>query len=129
TGYTYGALAAPIAFLLAAFFIGFAVVIGAHFNASIQYFRPVRLKDRRGTVQQAIAVEPATTPTPTPASDTAPTEPGTGAPTPGAGAPTAAVDPPEAPTGEPSVPDTRANTPCRAGPVGSHDVVRGIATS
>ncbi|MET0188749.1 MAG: YihY/virulence factor BrkB family protein [Pseudonocardia sediminis] len=52
TGYTYGALAAPIAFLLAAFFIGFAVVIGAHFNASIQHFHPVRLKDRRGTVEQ-----------------------------------------------------------------------------
>ena len=29
TGYTYGALATPIAFLLFAFFLGFAVVIGA----------------------------------------------------------------------------------------------------
>jgi membrane protein len=52
TGYTYGALAAPIAFLLAAFFIGFAVVIGAHLNASIQHFHPVPLKDRRGVVEQ-----------------------------------------------------------------------------
>lgn len=55
TGYTYGALAAPIAFLLAAFFIGFAVVIGAHFNASIQHFRPAHLKDRRGVVAQPAA--------------------------------------------------------------------------
>lgn len=52
TGYTYGALAAPIAFLLAAFFIGFAVVIGAHLNAALQHFHPVRLKDRRGVVDQ-----------------------------------------------------------------------------
>ena len=54
TGYTYGALAAPIAFLLAAFFIGFAAVIGAHLNASIQHIHPVRLKDRRGVVEQAV---------------------------------------------------------------------------
>jgi membrane protein len=54
TGYTYGALAAPIAFLLAAFFIGFAIVIGAHLNASIQHFHPARLKDRRGVVEQAV---------------------------------------------------------------------------
>ena len=36
TGYTYGALATPIAFLLFAFFAGFAVMIGAELNASIQ---------------------------------------------------------------------------------------------
>ncbi len=36
TGYTYGALATPIAFLLFAFFLGFAVVIGAELNAAIQ---------------------------------------------------------------------------------------------
>ncbi len=35
TGYTYGALAAPIAFLLATFFIGFAIILGAHLNAAI----------------------------------------------------------------------------------------------
>ncbi|GAA1832693.1 hypothetical protein GCM10009836_08530 [Pseudonocardia ailaonensis] len=52
TGYTYGALAAPIAFLLAAFFIGLAIVLGAHFNAAIQHFWPKKLKDRRGTVPQ-----------------------------------------------------------------------------
>lgn len=36
TGYTYGALATPIAFLLFAFFLGFAIMIGAEFNAAIE---------------------------------------------------------------------------------------------
>ncbi len=36
TGYTYGALATPIAFLLFAFFLGFAVMIGAELNTAIQ---------------------------------------------------------------------------------------------
>lgn len=36
TGYTYGALATPIAFLLFAFFGGFALMLGAEFNAAIQ---------------------------------------------------------------------------------------------
>src|ERR1700756_3885708 len=36
TGYTYGALSTPIAFLLFAFFMGFAVVIGAELNNAIQ---------------------------------------------------------------------------------------------
>jgi membrane protein len=36
TGYTYGALSTPIAFLLFAFFGGFAVMIGAELNAAIQ---------------------------------------------------------------------------------------------
>jgi membrane protein len=48
TGYTYGALAAPIAFLLATFFIAFAIILGAHLNASIQALWPVPLRDRRG---------------------------------------------------------------------------------
>ena len=47
TGYTYGALAAPIAFLLGTFFIGLAIVLGAHLNASIQSLWPVPLRDRR----------------------------------------------------------------------------------
>ncbi|MGB3773240.1 MAG: YihY/virulence factor BrkB family protein [Rhodococcus sp. (in: high G+C Gram-positive bacteria)] len=42
TGYTYGALAAPIAFLLFTFFLGFAVVLGAEFNATVQEFWPAR---------------------------------------------------------------------------------------
>ncbi len=62
TGYTYGALAAPIAFLLAAFFIGFAIVIGAHMNASIQHYHPVRLKDRRDVVAQAVPAGLPSTP-------------------------------------------------------------------
>jgi len=36
TGYTYGALATPIAFLLFAFFGGFAIMIGAELNAAVQ---------------------------------------------------------------------------------------------
>ncbi|OBJ55785.1 YihY/virulence factor BrkB family protein [Mycobacterium sp. 1423905.2] len=36
TGYTYGALSTPIAFLLFAFFGGFSVMIGAELNAAIQ---------------------------------------------------------------------------------------------
>lgn len=38
--FTYGALATPIAFLLFAFFLGFAIVIGAEFNAAIQEMWP-----------------------------------------------------------------------------------------
>lgn len=36
TGYTYGALATPIAFLLFAFFGGFAIMLGAELNAAVQ---------------------------------------------------------------------------------------------
>ena len=36
TGYTYGALSTPIAFLLFAFFAGFAIMLGAELNAAIQ---------------------------------------------------------------------------------------------
>ncbi|MGV9860320.1 YihY/virulence factor BrkB family protein [Gordonia sp. NPDC003425] len=39
-GYSYGALATPIAFLLFTFFLGFAIVIGAEFNAAIQSMWP-----------------------------------------------------------------------------------------
>lgn len=40
TGYTYGALATPIAFLLFSFFIAMAVILGAEFNHSIEEFWP-----------------------------------------------------------------------------------------
>jgi membrane protein len=53
TGYTYGALAAPIAFLLATFFIGFAIILGAHLNAAIQALWPAPLRGRRGHLQAA----------------------------------------------------------------------------
>jgi membrane protein len=36
TGYTYGALATPIAFLLFAFFLGMAIMVGAELNAAVQ---------------------------------------------------------------------------------------------
>lgn len=41
-GYSYGALATPIAFLLFAFFLGFAIVIGAEFNAALQSMWPAK---------------------------------------------------------------------------------------
>lgn len=47
TGYTYGALAAPIAFLLFTFFIGLAIVVGAHFNSAIQEMWPAKYTRRR----------------------------------------------------------------------------------
>jgi membrane protein len=47
TGYTYGALAAPIAFLLGMYFIALAIILGAYLNASIQTVRPAPLR-RRG---------------------------------------------------------------------------------
>lgn len=40
TGYTYGALATPIAFLLTAFLLGFAVVLGAQLNNAIDEESP-----------------------------------------------------------------------------------------
>ena len=42
TGVSYGALATPIAFLLFTFFLGFAVILGAEFNAAVQEFWPAR---------------------------------------------------------------------------------------
>lgn len=56
TGYTYGALAAPIAFLLGIYFIALAVILGAHFNAAIQTVRPARLR-RRGRLVEAPDVD------------------------------------------------------------------------
>ncbi|WP_380144074.1 YihY/virulence factor BrkB family protein [Kibdelosporangium aridum] len=47
TGYTYGALATPIALLLFTFFIGFAIVLGAHFNAAIQELWPAKMTRRQ----------------------------------------------------------------------------------
>lgn len=42
TGYTYGALATFVAFLLFLFFIGLAIVSGAYFNAAIQELWPAK---------------------------------------------------------------------------------------
>ncbi|WP_460869284.1 YihY/virulence factor BrkB family protein [Rhodococcus aerolatus] len=41
TGYTYGALATPIAFLLFGFFLGFAIVLGAEATAAVEERWPV----------------------------------------------------------------------------------------
>jgi membrane protein len=51
TGYTYGALAAPIAYLLFCFFIAMAIVLGAEFNSAIEELwpaHPTRRDRRRG---------------------------------------------------------------------------------
>jgi membrane protein len=49
TGYTYGALAAPIAYLLFSFFIAMAIVLGAEFNSAIEDIWPAQptRRDRR----------------------------------------------------------------------------------
>ena len=52
-GVTYGALAAPIALLLATFAIGLAIILGAHLNASVQALWPVHLKDKRGRLERS----------------------------------------------------------------------------
>src|SRR3954468_20644322 len=79
TGYTYGALATPIAFLLFAFFLGFAIMIGAELNAAVQeeWPAPVTHAHRlRGWLGEKAAEglesfngnsEPAAEPSPTPA--------------------------------------------------------------
>lgn len=62
TGFTYGALASPIAYLLVAFFLGFSIVLGAEFNNAIQELwpaRPTRHARRRGERSRAAASEPA----------------------------------------------------------------------
>jgi membrane protein len=56
TGYTYGALATPIAFLLFAFLIGFAVVLGAQLNNAIQETYPIHPLQRRKRIQRALGL-------------------------------------------------------------------------
>jgi membrane protein len=60
TGYTYGALATPIAFLLFAFLIGFAIVLGAQLNNAIQETFPVRPSKRRHRIQRALGIRQLT---------------------------------------------------------------------
>jgi membrane protein len=57
TGYTYGALAAPIAYLLFSFFIAMAIVIGAEFNSAIEELWPARptRRDRRRARRREMA--------------------------------------------------------------------------
>jgi len=56
TGYTYGALATPIAFLLFAFLIGFAVVLGAQLNNAMQELWPVHPHQRKRRIQRMLGV-------------------------------------------------------------------------
>jgi membrane protein len=57
TGYTYGALAAPIAYLLFSFFIAMAIVLGAEFNSAIEEIWPAHptRRDRRRGRRQTMA--------------------------------------------------------------------------
>ncbi|WP_442860872.1 YihY/virulence factor BrkB family protein [Amycolatopsis sp. CA-230715] len=59
TGYTYGALAAPIAFLLLTFFIGLAVVGGAYFNSAIQELWPAKATRRQRRKWRRLELERA----------------------------------------------------------------------
>jgi membrane protein len=74
TGYTYGALATPIAFLLFAFLLGLSIVLGAHLNNAVEEVWPSRFVPRRGLLhrlwparlrgrQRAASVPVATEPT------------------------------------------------------------------
>ncbi len=56
TGYTYGALATPIAFLLFAFLIGFATVLGAQLNNAIQEIWPVHPSQRRHRITRLLGL-------------------------------------------------------------------------
>jgi membrane protein len=47
TGYTYGALATPIAFLLFAFLLGLSIVLGGHLNNAVEEVWPARRRERR----------------------------------------------------------------------------------
>jgi membrane protein len=61
-GLTYGALATPIAFMLFAFMVGIAVILGAQFNnATLEYYPPRRSRRERQKWQRLDA-EPPTGP-------------------------------------------------------------------
>lgn len=64
-GFTYGALSAFIAFLLFTFFLGFSIVLGAEFNASLQAFWPARatrIEQVRGWITERTAIDPGVNP-------------------------------------------------------------------
>lgn len=57
TGYTYGALATPIAYLLFSFFIAMAILLGAEFNSAIEEIWPAHptRRQRRQTMARVAA--------------------------------------------------------------------------
>jgi membrane protein len=59
TGYTYGALATPIAFLLFAYLIGLAITLGAYFNSALQEMWPARMTRRQRRRWQRLEIERA----------------------------------------------------------------------
>ena len=73
TGYTYGALSTPIAFLLFAFFAGFAIMLGAELNAAVQEEFPAPATHahrlRKWLVWRARAVTQPMNPAPASAAD------------------------------------------------------------
>ncbi|KUI24502.1 ribonuclease BN [Mycobacterium sp. IS-1496] len=76
TGYTYGALATPIAFLLFAFFLGFAIMVGAELNAAVEEQWPApttHARRMRGWLEERAASDRPTAP----AAPVTPDEPAT----------------------------------------------------
>lgn len=59
TGYTYGALATPVAFLLFLFFIGLAIVAGAYFNSAIEEIWPAKPTRRQRRKWRRLELERA----------------------------------------------------------------------
>jgi membrane protein len=56
TGYTYGALATPIAFLLFAFLLGLSIVLGAHLNNALEEVWPSRPTRRQRRLHRLMAM-------------------------------------------------------------------------
>lgn len=56
TGYTYGALATPIAFLLFAFLLGLSIVLGAHLNNAVEEVWPARPTRRQRRLHRLMAM-------------------------------------------------------------------------
>ncbi|MHA6795104.1 YihY/virulence factor BrkB family protein [Pseudonocardia bannensis] len=56
TGYTYGALATPIAFLLFAFLLGFSIVLGAQLNNAVEEVWPSRPTRRQRRLRRMLSM-------------------------------------------------------------------------
>jgi membrane protein len=56
TGYTYGALATPIAFLLVAFLLGFAIILGAEVNNAVEEVWPSRPTRRQRRLKRLLSM-------------------------------------------------------------------------